>query len=168
MNNLRFCAKYANRESANARLSFPKILLCLLIALLAAAMLSASGPANIHWKPFPGALLKLGGYQVKFWDLYQGDKKGKLFLLKLGHRVLILDLQQQQIYEAPAADFPAVSRDEEFQGRGPSATDRRVPTIDWTLRDVGPAELVRVTLNDYGQTLELQIPHPPDYRGGRY
>jgi hypothetical protein len=142
--------------------------LCVLAA--AAPFLSGGSAAggNIHWKPVPGAQLKLAGRPVKIWNLYQGDKKGHLFLLQLGHRILILDLQQHVIYEPPPADFPAVSRDDEFQGRGPSSSDRRIPVINWNERDVGPAELIHFTLNDYGQELELQLPHMPDYRGGRY
>jgi hypothetical protein len=129
---------------------------------------AASAGGNIRWKPVPGAQLKLAGRPVKTWNLYQGDKKGRLFLLQLGHRVLILDLQQHVIYEPPPADFPAVSHDDEFEGRGPLPADRRVPAIDWYTRDIGPAELIRFTLNDYGQSLELQLPHMPDFRGGRY
>jgi hypothetical protein len=123
---------------------------------------------RVHWKPVPAAQLKLAGRPVKTWNLYQGDKKGALFLLQLGHRVLILDLQQHLVYEPPPTDFPAASRDQEFEGRGPMPADRRIPATDWTARDIGPAESIRFTLNDYGQSLELQLPHMPDFRGGRY
>lgn len=142
--------------------------MCLLAttALWIASIASAGG--NVRWKPVPGAQLKLAGRAERTWNLYQGDKKGKLFLLQMGHRVLILDLQEHVIYEPPPADFPAISRDDEFEGRGPLPADRRVPTTDWSARDIGPAELIRITLNDYGQSLELQLPHPPDFRGGRY
>jgi hypothetical protein len=113
-------------------------------------------------------MMKLAGHPVRIWNIFQGDKKGKLFLLQLGHRVLIVDIQQHIVYAPPPADFPGVSHDDEFAGRGPLPADHRIPTTDWTARDVGPAELIQITLNDYGQLLELQIPHPPDYRGGRY
>jgi hypothetical protein len=142
--------------------------LCCLSAAALFLALAAPAGGTIHWKPVPGAQLKLGGHPVRIWNLYQGDKKGRLFLLQLGHRVLFLDIQQHRVLEPPPADFPAVSRDQEFTGRSALPADRQIPTIGWTARDIGPAELIRFTLNDYGQTLELQIPHPPDFRGGVY
>jgi hypothetical protein len=144
------------------------LLTVVILTLSSLGLGAASAAGNIHWKPVPGAMMRLAGHPVRIWNIFQGDKKGKLFLLQLGHRVLIVDLQQHVVYGPPPADFPGATRDDEFQGRGPVSADRRIPTIDWTERDVGPAELIQVTLNDYGQLLELQIPHPPDYRGGRY
>jgi len=40
-----------------------------------------------------------------------------------------------------------------------------IPSSDWTQRDVGPAELYRLTLGDYGRVLEVSLPHMPDLRG---
>ena len=91
-------------------------ILTLTVSLLGTRAAYAAG--NIHWKPVPGAMMKLAGHPVKIWNIFQGDKKGKLFLLQLGHRVLIVDLQQHVVYGPPPADFAAVSHDDEFQARG--------------------------------------------------
>jgi hypothetical protein len=39
-----------------------------------------------------------------------------------------------------------------------------VPPKDWIERDVGPAERIKLTLNDYGRELEIMLPHPADLR----
>jgi len=41
---------------------------------------------------------------------------------------------------------------------------RLLATSDWSVRDVGPAELIKLTLGDYGRLLEVELPHPPDLR----
>jgi len=156
------------------------------VALLAVAMMATSpasrssatgglrpataipGEEKVHWKPLSDAILKLSGRPVKTWNLYEGDKKGELLLVQLGKRVLIIDLQARRIYAPPPTDFPQIGKGAEFESRGAYVSDRQIPGSDWTRRDVGPAELVRVTLGDYGQTLEVQIPHPIDFRGGIY
>jgi hypothetical protein len=132
------------------------------------AVVAAYGDEKFHWKPLSDAILKLSGRPVKTWNLYEGDKKGELLLVQLGKRVLILDLKARVIYAPPPTDFPEISKGAEFESRGANNSDRQIPGTDWTRRDIGPAELVRVTLGDYGQTLELQIPHPIDFRGGIY
>lgn len=134
----------------------------------ARAVNDSHGGDKVRWKPLSGAILKLSGRPVKTWNLYEGDKKGMLLLVQLGHRVLILDLSAHRIYAPPPTDFPQIGKGAEFEGRGAADSDRQIPGGDWTRRDIGPAELVRVKLGDYGQTLELQIPHPMDFRGGIY
>ena len=132
------------------------------------AVNDSHGDDKVHWKPLSGAILMLSGRPVKTWNLYEGDKKGMLLLVQLGHRVLILDLSGHRIYAPPPTDFPQISKGAEFEGRGAADSDPQISGSDWTRRDVGPAELVRVKLGDYGQTLEMQIPHPMDFRGGIY
>jgi hypothetical protein len=126
------------------------------------------GGDKVRWKPLSDAILMLNGRAVRTWNLYEGDKKGHLLLVQLGKRVLILDLQARKIYAPPPTDFPQVGAGTEFESRSPYDSDPQISGSNWTQRDIGPAELVRVKLGDYGQTLELQIPHPIDFRGGIY
>jgi hypothetical protein len=139
------------------------VLLCA-IAVFVASTHGAPGPAKVKWKPLSDSTMKLSGRAVKTWNLYQGDKKGRLFLIQLGQRVLLLDMQQHRVYEAPPNDFPAIAKGDEFEGPGILDVYRQIPTSNWSDRDIGPAQLIRVTLGDYGQTLELQVPHPIDLR----
>jgi hypothetical protein len=41
---------------------------------------------------------------------------------------------------------------------------RILPADNWSVRDVGPAELVRLTLKDYGRVLQIELPHMQDFR----
>jgi hypothetical protein len=39
-----------------------------------------------------------------------------------------------------------------------------MPTNAWAVRDVGPAEMIKLTLGDYGRALDVELPHMPDLR----
>jgi len=130
---------------------------------------SAEGE-RIHWKPVEGAQVKLDDKTPLGWNVYQPDKKDKklgkraanLVLLLLGHRYLYIDLESRFIYEVPIVSLQAHGAD--FDSADPPSDTKLVPSTDWTFRDVGPAEQIRLTLNDYGRALEISLPHPPDMR----
>jgi hypothetical protein len=68
----------------------------------------------------------------------------------------------KRVYEVLPSDLKA-------QGKGFESDDlaqpsRLIPTSEWSDRDVGPAELIRLTLGDYGRILQVSLPHPPDLR----
>lgn len=97
--------------------------------------------------------------------LYQPDKSQKkvnLVLILLGHRWLALDIKAKTVYQVLPSDLQAQGAD--FESGDLFTSDRLIPTKDWTLRDVGPAERIKLTLNDYGRELEIMLPHPPDLR----
>lgn len=122
---------------------------------------------RIHWKPVNGAQVKLDDKTPLAWNVYQPDKKDKkkyanLILVLLGRRYLMLDVKAKLVY----AVFPS---DLQHQGTGfesdALAQPRRlIPTSEWSVRDVGPAELIRLTLGDYGRVLHVSLPHLPDLR----
>jgi hypothetical protein len=76
----------------------------------------------------------------------------------LGRRYLLLDTRGKVVYEVKLSDLHAQGKD--FTSDDLTATSRVIPTTDWNVRDVGPAELIDLTLGDYGGALEVQIPHP--------
>jgi len=137
----------------------------------AAGQVSSSSEAErLHWKPVDQAQVKLDDKTPLAWNVYQPDKKDKrsakkatnFVLLLLGHRYLMLDLEGRLAYEVPRESLQA--RGTDFESEDPPSEARLVPSADWTLRDVGPAELIRLTLEDYGRALQVSIPHPPDLR----
>ena len=131
---------------------------------------SSDGAERLHWKPLDQAQVKLDDKTPLAWNVYQPDKKDKksarkasnLVLLLLGHRYLMLDLEGRLAYEVPRASLQA--RGTDFESEDPPSDARLIPSADWTLRDVGPAELIRLTLEDYGRALQVSLPHPPDLR----
>jgi hypothetical protein len=118
---------------------------------------------TVSWKPVVGAILKINGRALKTWNVYSGDKKYRVVLVLLMHRYLILDTKERAVYEIPPGDLE--SHDQELRGRAPGKEMKRIPSSNWYFRDLGPMELVRVRLGDYGNVLELQLPHLPDLRG---
>jgi hypothetical protein len=141
---------------------------CALLAILWISLGLAASPApaedasRTRWTEEQGAQVKLGGKIPIMWDLYQPDKKEKkkdnLVLVLLGRRYLMLDTKAKLAYEVKPSALHAEGKD--FTSDDLAATSRLIPTTDWAVRDVGPSELIDVTLGDYGGELEVQIPHP--------
>ncbi|HXZ11491.1 MAG TPA: hypothetical protein VEG64_03780 [Candidatus Sulfotelmatobacter sp.] len=108
--------------------------------------------------------MKLDGKPPLAWNIYQTDKKKEqhLVLVLLGRRYLAIDLKAKQVYQVFPTDLRAQGKD--FESDELFKKERLLPTNDWLLRDVGPAEMIRLTLGDYGRTLEVMLPHPLDLR----
>jgi hypothetical protein len=124
-----------------------------------------------HWKQVTQGEVKIDDKPPIGSGLYQPLKKGKkkdtdintnLVLVLLGHRYLMIDLKERTIYQVLPSDLKAQGSD--FESDDLAQPSRVVPTSDWNSRDVGPAELITVTLGDYGRTLTIEIPHTPDLR----
>jgi hypothetical protein len=155
-------------------LALPGIAMAAALLLFAAictyARQAGSTGEQIHWKLLDGAQLKLDDKTPLKWNVYQPDKKDKkvgkraanLALLLLGHRYLYFDLEARLVYEVPVTSLQARGKD--FDTADPPADTKLIPSADWTFRDVGPAELIRMTLGDYNRVLELSLPHLPDLR----
>ena len=122
----------------------------------------AGGAQPIVWKPETTALLKLNGRPVKTWSVYRAEKKKDWILVQLGHRYLLLDTKQHTVRELDPATVKADGKN--VESPEPQGQERRIESTDWNLRDIGPAELVRVKLLDYGGVLDVQLPHPYNFR----
>jgi hypothetical protein len=140
--------------------------LCLLVALPASARGGDDG--TIRWKAVPVAQLKLDGKTPLTFNIYQPDKKkeSNLLLILLGHRYLALDTKAKLVYSVLLTDLHAVDKD--YESDDLTQPSRVIPSTEWVVRDVGPAESIRLKLGDYGRALEIQLPHMPDLRRGVY
>lgn len=139
--------------------------------LCGAAFVSSGVRASddqIHWKPVDQAQVKLEGKTPLAWNVYQPDKKkqSNLVLILLGHRYLAFDMKTKQVYAVFLQDLHAQGKD--FETDDVIQASRLIPSSDWEMRDIGPAESVKLRLGDYGRTLEFQLPHMPDLRRGIY
>lgn len=131
---------------------------------VAAQMARAGEPAHIHWTSVEQAQVKIDQTTPLTWGVYQASKKGKpdkklshLVLVLVGHRYLLIDLKTKQVYEVPLKQVHR--QDEEIDTDDLAKSLRRIPTSNWNWRNVGPAELYRTTLGDYGRMLQLTLPH---------
>jgi hypothetical protein len=124
--------------------------------------------AQIHWKPIEQAQLRLDDKTPLKWSVYQPDKKkdkklaSELILVLLGHRYLMLDTKARLVYVVPLTALHGQGDD--FESGDLAQPNNAIPSTDWTQRDVGPAELYRLTLGDYNHVMEVSLPHPPDLR----
>ena len=120
---------------------------------------------QIHWTQLTDAQLKLDSKPPLTWSVYQPDKKSRkkgteLVLVLVGHRYMMLDLKAKLAYVVYPEDLHAQGND--FESGDLAKSGNLIPSSDWTVRDVGPAELIRFTLGDYGRVLDVSIAHPPD------
>ena len=151
----------SRRRAGNRRAA--ALLLLLSVALTAAAAKKDDG--RIHWKPSDRGQVKLDDKQPLKTALYQPDKsqkKANLVLILLGHRWLALDIKAKLVYQVLPSDLQPEGAG--FASGDLFTKDRLVPSAEWSLRDVGPAELVKLKLNDYGRELQVFLPHPADLR----
>lgn len=133
-------------------------------ALFAAGSAGAADNGRFLWKSVSQAQCKIDDKVPLSWNIYQTDKKKEthLVLVLLGRRYIALDIRAKVAYYV----FPA-----EVQAKGDGlesgnlfVASRVLPTSNWTVRDVGPAEMIKLTLGDYGRALDVELPHMPDMR----
>jgi hypothetical protein len=146
------------------------LLLCCSVVAPDGSAVAGEEAAHIHWKQVTEAQVKVDDKVPLTWNVSQPDTKPKkdsnLVLILLGHRYVLLDLKAKVVYEVPLSKLPAPGKDFD-SGELPGAA-RLIPSSNWMLRDIGPAEMIQFTLGDYGRVLTLALPHPPDIRLGIY
>ncbi len=131
---------------------------------------TGSDALHVHWMQVSEAQVKIDDKTPLAWNVFQPDKKDKkdkkkdsnLILVLLGHRYLMLDTAARAVYSVPLSAIHAQGAD--FDSGDLAQESQLIPSTDWTVRDVGPAELITLTLGDYGRMLQVVLPHPPDLR----
>jgi hypothetical protein len=137
----------------------------LLLVTLAPLATSAGGSDSIHWNSVSQAQVKVDQTTPLTWGVYQaGGKKDKpdkklanLVLVLIGHRYLLIDVKEKRVYEVPLKELHL--QGDAIDSGDLLASSSLVPTSDWVWRDVGPAELYRMTMGDWGRVLQLTLPH---------
>lgn len=126
---------------------------------------SSGGSDQFLWKSVPGAQLKLDDKTPLAWNVFQTGKKkeASLVLILLGRRYIALDVKARVAYSVAPSDLQP--RGGDFASANLFTQSKVLPTDGWSLRDVGPAELIKFKLGDYGTNLQLELPHMPDLRG---
>jgi len=141
------------------------LLLAAGVFLAGAGIARAGMPSHIEWTSVTQAQVKIDQTTPLTWAVYQpgkGDKLDKklsnLVLTLVGHRYLLIDLKDKQVYEIPLKQVHVQADGCETDDLAESS--RLIPTSDWNWLNVGPAELYHLTLDDYGRMLQLMLPHP--------
>ncbi|MGD0543717.1 MAG: hypothetical protein ABSB65_04845 [Candidatus Acidiferrales bacterium] len=138
--------------------------IALLFVLLAGADSASAQSERFHWKAVNLAQVKLDDKTPLAFNVYQPDKKkdSHFVLVLLGRRYIELDIKGKLAYSVPITDIQKKGSD--IESNNFAVPGRLLATSDWSVRDVGPAELIKLTLGDYGRLLEVELPHPPDLR----
>jgi|SRR5271154_1166389 len=136
------------------------ILLCCALS----ARVSSGGSGTYLWKSVSRAQVKIDDKTPLAWNVFQtGQKKEtNLVLVLLGRRYIALDIKAKVAYSVALSDLQPKGAD--FESGDLFVQSRVLPTDSWSLRDVGPAELIRLKLGDYGTNLQIELPHAPDLR----
>src|SRR6202050_2999419 len=131
---------------------FPTITIriTLLFVLLAGTVPGTAQTEDFHWEAVNLAQVKLDDKTPLAFNVYQPDKKkdSHLVLVLLGRRYIELDIKAKLAYSVPFADVHKTGSDLESDNF--AVPNRVLATSDWSVRDVGPAELIKLTLGDYG------------------
>ncbi len=146
---------------------FAAVGLCLAASLFAAGIAGAASDSDrIHWKQVDESEIKLDGKPPIGGNVYLPDKKSKrkdIVLILLGHRYLMLDTKSRLVYAVFLTDID--KQGSEIETGDLALSSRIIPSTEWSSRDVGPAQLIKLTLGDYNRVLEVELPHPVDLRG---
>ena len=163
---LRLLSEWSGKMTRNSLLTFVLNVIVLSgCALACSRTATAAGNAGrIHWKMLPDAQLKLDDKPPLTWNVYQPEKKknSPLILVLLGRRYLFLDYKAKLVYAVLPSDLQSQGND--FESDDLAIPDHLIPSTEWSVRDVGPAEQIRLTLGDYGRVLEVSLAHMPDLR----
>ena len=117
----------------------------------------------IIWKPVDNAILEVSGRKPpKTWSILEDDKQKSRVLVQLDNRYLMLDAKTKQVFEMSPSQIQPHGKN--FQSADPSSLERALPSTDWDMRDLGPAERIEVLLTDDNTKLDVQLPHPLDLR----
>ena len=139
----------------------------LLLIVIATTMCAAD---ELTWKPVVAAVLKIDDQPAKIWNVYTADKQGKRILVQLGRRFLMLDTQEQAVWEVAEVNLRRRGKELRWQDRRASPTseaapgDKLLPSEDWMMRDAGRARRIRVRLTAEGRVIEVQLPLMRDLR----
>lgn len=155
----------ANKRKSR-RFDFRRTAIAPALALLAFAPTAtiANDGGRVHWKPVDRAQLKIDDKPPLTWNVYRPDKKKvtNQILVLLGRRYIALDTKAKLAYQVFPSDL--VIKGNEVESDDLFKSERLLPSGDWLVRDVGPAERIQLRLKDYGRMIEVMLPHPPDLR----
>jgi hypothetical protein len=141
---------------------------CLTANLFSAALAGAAADSDrIRWKQLDESEVKLDGKPPIGSNVYLPDKKSRKkdtypVLVLLGRRYLMLDIKSRLVYAVFPSDLD--KQGDEIESGDLAQPSRVIRSTDWTSRDVGPAQLIKLTLGDYNRVLEVELPHPVDLR----
>jgi hypothetical protein len=133
------------------------------IAIALAVVLCTGGATRTHalaaekvvWKPVQFAIVRYNDDAPASWNMYHGEKKGVL-LLRLWRRYLLVNVQEQEVYELDPDKVKLQGDNLEWSPSDIPAEP--IETSEWKARDVGPMRRVKFRFGKTGNFLDIQLP----------
>jgi len=134
--------------------------------LVSAAIVTAMGVSGVAapqappktknlWKSVPFAIVRYNDDAPKSWNLYYSSKRGVL-LLRLWKRYLLIDRNQQQVFDIDPQKVMEKGDDVEFSMEANPGDPAGIS--DWRERDIGMLRRLRFRFGEKGNYLEVQTP----------
>jgi len=111
------------------------------------------------WKSVPFAIVRYNDDAPKSWNLYYSSKRGVL-LLRLWKRYLLIDRNQQQVFDIDPEKVIEKGEDVEFSMDANPGDAANIS--DWRERDIGMLRRLRFRFGEKGNYLEVQTPLKPN------
>ena len=144
------------------------------LSLALAAVLAAGSVAadKIAWKPVKEVLLRVNERAPRKWNVYESEKMPGMYLVQFEKRVVLLDVKQREAFELDPESLVRSGAGVVWEDvRAEAQTNpepmppgqgkpRRLVVEEWTVRDVGRADRIKVKLAGHGTVIDVQIVHP--------
>ena len=141
-------------EGSTLRLIVLELLTGIIAVFAVSAGLAAAGE-KVVWKPVQFAIVRYNDDAPASWNIYHGEKRG-ILLLRLWRRYLLVNVQEQEVYEIDPATVKVQGENVEWAPSDAPADP--IETSDWKARDVGPMRRVRFRFGKSGNFLDIQLP----------
>jgi hypothetical protein len=135
----------------------PRALLLAIPLLAVCGSVTRGAPAGdkIVWKTVEFAIVRYNDDAPASWNMYHGEKKGVL-LLRLWRRYLLVNIQEQEVYELDPDKVKV--RGDSVEWSPADVPSDPIETSEWKVRDVGTMRRARFRFGKTGNFLDIQIP----------
>ena len=134
----------------------------ILIAVLSAFACDSVAFATakpIVWKSNDRAILKVTGMKPpKSWSILEDEKQKSRVLVQMDNHYVLLDAKTKQAFEMSPSQIRAHGKN--YESVNPADSEKPLPSDDWDMRDIGPAERIQARLTTNNVFLDVELPHP--------
>ena len=146
---------------------FPQWRLSLILVVFLSAFVCASGAfaaaKPIIWKANDRAILKVTGMKPpKSWSILEDEKQKSRVLVQMDNHYVLLDAKTKQAFEMSPSQIRAHGKN--YESVNPADSEKPLPSDDWDMRDIGPAERIQARLTTNNVSLDVELPHPLNLR----
>ena len=138
------------------------ILVAFLSTFVCGSITFAAGKPII-WKANDRAILKVTGMKPpKSWSILEDEKQKSRVLVQMDNHYVLLDAKTKQAFEMSPSQIRAHGKN--YESINPADSEKPLPSDDWDMRDIGPAERIQARLTTNNIFIDVELPHPLNLR----